>query len=344
MTTRANDSDHFIQDFIPRVSRTFALAIKFLPVNIRHSVYCAYLLCRLADTLEDSPLIEPEEKASRLLRLKKLLLDAIDGESLITKDTPLLYANVDETEGHDHRLLTQSAHLFDILGKLPTEHKKIIFRWCGEMAGGMAEFCLMKKGDATNPVALPDCAAWDRYCYYVAGTVGYMLTELFILSSPGGESEISELRRLCGSFGLGLQKINVIKDAPTDRQRGIIYLPQDLIHKYHLEPNQLADPARAAEISNLVVELAANAQTHLDDAMAYVALFPVRPRGIRMFLTVPVFLAMETLNLIRANPFQALAGPPVKINRTDVSRIVAATAMRVSSNKALQDYYRILFV
>jgi phytoene/squalene synthetase len=47
----------FASDFIPKASRTFALAIKFLPPNLRHSAFSAYLFCCLADTIEGLPYI-----------------------------------------------------------------------------------------------------------------------------------------------------------------------------------------------------------------------------------------------------------------------------------------------
>ena len=49
----------FCQDMLPKVSRTFAVCIKLLPQDLEHSVLIAYLLCRVADTIEDSPSLLP---------------------------------------------------------------------------------------------------------------------------------------------------------------------------------------------------------------------------------------------------------------------------------------------
>ena len=47
-------SDEVYQDqILPHVSRTFALTIPQLPADLRTAVTCAYLLCRIADTIED---------------------------------------------------------------------------------------------------------------------------------------------------------------------------------------------------------------------------------------------------------------------------------------------------
>ena len=47
-------SDEVYQDqILPHVSRTFALTIPQLPPGLRTAVTSAYLLCRIADTIED---------------------------------------------------------------------------------------------------------------------------------------------------------------------------------------------------------------------------------------------------------------------------------------------------
>src|SRR5678815_5208157 len=54
---------------LPRVSRTFALNIRLLAGSFRDAVECAYLWCRVADTLEDGwpgTAAETEERFARL--------------------------------------------------------------------------------------------------------------------------------------------------------------------------------------------------------------------------------------------------------------------------------------
>ena len=55
-------SDEDYQDrILPHVSRTFALTIPQLPPALRTAVTNAYLLCRIADTIEDEPALSPPE-------------------------------------------------------------------------------------------------------------------------------------------------------------------------------------------------------------------------------------------------------------------------------------------
>ena len=51
---------------LPKVSRTFAPTIKMLPDGLRLQVTVAYLLCRIADTVEDSPALSLRHKKKML--------------------------------------------------------------------------------------------------------------------------------------------------------------------------------------------------------------------------------------------------------------------------------------
>src|SRR6267143_17859 len=62
-------SDEAYQDHIlPHVSRTFALTIPQLPPALRTPVTTAYLLCRIADTIEDEPALPADETFGFLQR------------------------------------------------------------------------------------------------------------------------------------------------------------------------------------------------------------------------------------------------------------------------------------
>jgi farnesyl-diphosphate farnesyltransferase len=166
-----------------------------------------------------------------------------------------------------------------------------------------------------------------------------MMTELFVFTYKLEKETKDELYRLGKSFGLGLQKVNVIKDVPDDRRRGVCYIPLDVMRNHGLLPSALADTDNNLRITNLVSNLVRLTVGHLDDAIEYTVLFPTRLKGVRMFLVLPIFLALGTLDRVISNPVRSMTGPPVKLRRRDVSRLVAAATLRISSNKALRSYY-----
>src|SRR5471032_2720453 len=64
--TPAADFDRHTRSILPLVSRTFALGIKLLPSRLEPPVRLGYLLCRIADTLEDDLALAPGRKAELL--------------------------------------------------------------------------------------------------------------------------------------------------------------------------------------------------------------------------------------------------------------------------------------
>src|SRR5207253_10264499 len=56
-----NSDERYQEEILPHVSRTFALTIPQLPPGLRTAVTSAYLLCRIADTIEDEPALSAAE-------------------------------------------------------------------------------------------------------------------------------------------------------------------------------------------------------------------------------------------------------------------------------------------
>src|SRR3954469_20542492 len=86
---QAND---FCREILPAVSRTFAVSIRLLPGELGAAVRCAYLICRIADTLEDEPNMPAESKAALLDLLATCFHDPrsvpafADAAALVTGD------------------------------------------------------------------------------------------------------------------------------------------------------------------------------------------------------------------------------------------------------------------
>src|SRR5712675_2051137 len=67
-------SDEVYQDqILPHVSRTFALTIPQLPPALCTPVTNAYLLCRIADTIEDEPALSAPDTLAYLGRFSSLV-------------------------------------------------------------------------------------------------------------------------------------------------------------------------------------------------------------------------------------------------------------------------------
>ena len=63
---RLRYAERFAKAVLPEVSRTFAISIRFLPGTLGRAVLTAYLLCRIADTIEDDGAASPGRKTELL--------------------------------------------------------------------------------------------------------------------------------------------------------------------------------------------------------------------------------------------------------------------------------------
>src|SRR5690606_3005236 len=97
---------------------------------------------------------------------------------------------------------------------MPSASKRVAAASASVMARGMA------LSIATPSVKLATEADLDQYCYYVAGTVGEMLTGLFATDREISAPSSAWMTRHSIDFGLGLQMTNVIKDVTEDFARG----------------------------------------------------------------------------------------------------------------------------
>ena len=199
------------------------------------------------------------------------------------------------------------------------------------MSHGMADFARRRNRDG-----LADVAEFERYCYFVAGVVGEMLTELFCDYSPEINANRDQLAPRAVSFGLGLQMTNILKDIWNDLGHDTCWLPRDVFESrgYNLTtlvPNHNGNgPAFAASMHELV----GIAQGHLREALAYTLAIPSDETGIRRFLIWAVLLAVSTLGKISDNPLFT-SGTQVKVSRPRVAAIIAGSSALIRSNDGL---------
>src|SRR6201987_1323446 len=142
----------------------------------------------------------------------------------------------------------------------------------------------------------------DSYCYYVAGVVGEMLTDLFCCHSGGVASQRAALLELSPSFGEGLQLTNIIKDFWEDRSRGACWFPRYVYDNQGVDRAEVPPQRSDAGFHAGVRELVGVAHGHLRNALAYALLLPPAERGIRLFCLWAIGLAVLTLRKIDAYP------------------------------------------
>ncbi len=312
-----------LQDALLRgVSRTFALTIPELPRPLSRVVGNGYLLCRVADTIEDAPGVAPVERR----RLHALFSAAVEGAvapaRLVRELEPLARARIPAPE---RELLARCDRVVALTHTFDPRQQAALARCVRTMGEGMDRF---QTGDGRSGLA--SLGELHAYCYYVAGVVGEMLTELFCLHSPAIEARRAQLEARTVSFGQGLQMTNILKDVWEDRARGFTWLPRDVFGRFGLELGALeeasADPTAPAAraFRRGLEELLAIAHGHLRDALDYTLLVPRAETGIRRFCLRALGMAILTLRKIHGNP-AFRSGREVKITRSTVRATVRAS-------------------
>jgi len=329
--TSLNESDEAYQDQILQyVSRTFALTIPQLPTELRRVVSNAYLLCRIADTVEDDNAVDSEHTR----RLANMFVQVVAGDVPAKQFSDALYPLLSEhTIEEEHELIKNTESVIRITHSFNDNQRSALERCVRIMANGMSDY-----QDTESLDGLGNLAAMDDYCYYVAGVVGEMLTELFCDYSEKINANKDELMKLAVSFGQGLQMTNILKDIWDDRARGACWLPRDIFEKEGFDLSELNENNKNEKFQRGLEQLIGIAREHLNDALTYTLILPAEEKGIRKFCLWA--LGMAVLSLDKLNKHLDFSqGADVKITRRSVKATVASTSLLVSNDWALKKLF-----
>ena len=330
---RASDDLAYQSGILKGVSRTFALTIPQLPHPLCDVVGNAYLLCRIADTIEDEPAMSVAQKQGFSERFVKVVAGHEAAEPFARELHPLLSSAMLESE---RDLVVNTARIVRITRGFPAVQRNALERCVRIMSCGMAEFQRNATRDGLN-----DLPHLDRYCYHVAGVVGEMLTELLCDYSAEIGERREELLGLSVSFGQGLQMTNILKDVWDDQRRGACWLPKDVFRSAGFELHSLAAGRTAPEFIEGLLVLVAIAHHHLANALRFTLLIPARETGIRRFCLWALGMAVLTLRRIHAHP-AFTDSREVKISRRSVHATVFVTSALARSDPALKFLFEAL--
>lgn len=281
-----------LERLLVATSRTFALAIPLLPEPTRKEVTIAYLLFRIADTFEDAAAWPRGLRIGALERFAGLL-ERPDPAGI--REVARKWAEEVPCEQPGYQeLLAEMPRVFDELLALSPAAAELVREHTLRTTRGMAGF--VSRIDEHGELLLRDLADLRQYCYVVAGIVGELLTELFLLKQPSLEPVAAALRERSRPFGEALQLVNILKDSASDATEGRRYLPEGV------------DRAEVLALARRDLATATDYILTLQRAGA--------DRGIVAFGALPVQLAHATLDRVET------AGPGSKLSRPEVYAIL----------------------
>jgi phytoene synthase len=234
----------FSRQRIEEGSKSFALAARLFPPDLRASAYMLYAWCRYCDDLVDGQELGhviPQARTSHT-------------------DT---HAIVDLLERETRRVLageTSSEPAFQALAEVCRRHD-IEPCYPLELIEGFR-----MDADGRTYRTIDDTI---EYCYHVAGVVGVMMANVM------GVSDTDALRR-ASDLGIAFQMTNVARDVVGDHAVGRVYLPQDWLADAKLSTETLAALENRARLFCVVERLLDAAEPYYDSARAGLSHLPLR--------------------------------------------------------------------
>lgn len=288
-----------LASLLEETSRTFALSIPLLDEPLRSEVTIAYLLFRIADTIEDEVDWAPADKVNALRVFTGLLGEQDHGA--VTPGLIDMIVTARVAHAGYARLMADTSFVLECFASLAPGPRAAIAGHLTRTADGMAR-------QVESDAAPADLAGAQDYCYAVAGIVGELCTELFVHRNGRLAPARETLITLAPRFGEGLQLVNILRDETDDARAGRRYIPGFKADTRAELMQIAARDLRAA--SEYVRTLESNGAT--PETVAFNAL--------------NVALAFETLAIVMH------AGPGAKLTRSRVAELYASIRDAVDAN------------
>lgn len=288
------------QRHLDQVSRSFAHCIANLKNPLKEWVGLSYLLFRALDTIEDAPWENAESKKHSFDQFHLCLNGQLDFDW-----TSQLPSNLPEVEKHLMQSLPQLIQDFHLL---PLPIRQTIQKSLVMMSLGMQRFANQTH---QGQIRLKNLKEVNQYCFFVAGLVGELLTDLISALLPKTFAT-PELYFNSFRFGMFLQKINLLKDQTEDEQLGRF-----------LVPNR--------------EELLLSLKQDSEGAIDYILQMPVTQKEYRLFCAWSLFLGLSSLPWIENSFLKKLMD---KIPRPITQALFSKIELVIHDNQALVQLFK----
>ena len=313
------------------VSRSFYLSIRILPGRLREPVAVAYLLARSSDTVADTAKIEKKIRVETLAKLSSIIRGDQARDTIADQVAAFAPLQTNLSERKLMELLPETLQRFEQLN----DDDRADVR---ELLNTITQGQMMDLKSFDNPPnvrALASPADLDRYTYLVAGCVGEFWTRLGFRHvrnfATMSESKMLELGR---HYGMGLQLVNILRDAGSDLRAGRCYFPEQELAAVRMSPTDiLREPERFQTIYRKWID---KAQRGLESGVQYSN--AIRHRRVRAASALPALIGARTIALLRNAGVTALHRE-IKVPRNEVRSIISSLVMKFASRKQIESMF-----
>lgn len=324
------------------VSRSFDLTIRLLPAALQAPVAVGYLLARATDTVADTAQLPLAERQVLLDLMAQVIAapNTSHPDAHELKRLTQAFA-AQQTDPHERALMQALPECLPLLRTLSDHDQASVRQVLGHITRGQ-QLDMARFGDGLQ--ALQTEAELDDYTWLVAGCVGEFWTELCGRHLPGYSLlPQAEMMRIGRAYGMGLQRLNIIRDAGADLAQGRCYWPLETLASAGLSPGLLAQAAHTSEanihdtLAPLFTAWLDHTEAQLADGMRYA--LALKPLRLRVASALPALIGARTVALLRqAGP--AALGQRVKMPRHEVRAMLWRIARGLGSRAVLAHQWR----
>ena len=327
------------------VSRSFDLSIRLLPPALQAPVAIGYLLARATDTVADTTALPLGERQVLLDLMTQTIADphawALKNPEL-TRLTQAFAAQ--QTDPHERALMQALPQCLPLLHTLNLDDQASVRGVLGHITRGQQLDMARFNSGPQGLEALQTEAELADYTWLVAGCVGEFWTELCGRHLPGYSLlPQNEMMRIGREYGMGLQRLNIIRDAGADLTAGRCYWPVETLAQAGLTPALLAHAAQTRDagtlqaLAPLYSQWLDHTQTQLACGLRYAT--ALKPLRLRLASALPALIGARTVALLRQTGPAAL-GQRVKMPRHEIRALLWRIALRFGSAAVLDREFR----
>lgn len=252
--------DQYCQDLLQKSGSSFALSFVFLDPPQRQAITALYAFCRQVDDIADD-----------------------------CRDPAVAQASLDWWQGEIERIYSgQASHPIALALQQALNYVPLNKAWLLDILTGVRQD-LYKTRFANR-------AELEQYCYYVAGAVGLLSTQIFGYDDP-------QTLEYAKALGQALQMTNIIRDIREDASRGRIYLPLDELAEAGIEDSELLNGEYSPAMHALLQREIQHAEGLYQRAYA---LLPTTERPRQRAALIMAAIYEDLLGRMQRNPEQVL--------------------------------------
>jgi 15-cis-phytoene synthase len=266
------------------ITRTsnFHYSFLFLPRDKRQALQSVYAFARRGDDVADEEMTL--EAAARQLALHRKALDHCYSQLGRPEESSVL-SELSENGRAEFRALAGSIRRYSI----PRQHfDDLMLGFEMDLAG-------------TRYRTFEDLAV---YCYRVASTIGLIAIEIFGYRNP-------RTREYAVKLGTALQLVNILRDLESDARRARVYVPQEELERFGVQPEQLADGRYSAPFARLMAFQCERALDYFESARR---LLPPEDRRSMIAAEIMAAIYWRLLRLIQRRAYNVF-GERVRLSR-----------------------------